>query len=118
MDVSFCHRLYNGSMVLQAVNKKSHSAYKKMIEAIKSGKNPQVILLINFSLTRRRNNLLYEVRQLKKSKKIAEYYTDEFGKIKVLVKIGDKKIRITSVTFQECPDLKTFTIQELKNITK
>ena len=89
-----------------------------MLEAIKSGKNPNVNVYFNFQLTRRRNNLLYEVRQMKKNKKIAKYYTDEHGNIKLLVKLGDKKVRITSVTTKENPELKTFTIKELKDIAK
>ena len=88
-----------------------------MVDAIKSGKNNHVNVFFNFQLTRKRSNLLYEVRQLKKVNKVAKYYTDEHGNIKVLVKLGDKKkVRITSVTSKECPTLKTFTIEELKNI--
>ena len=115
-DVSSCQRLLNGSVVLRVWNRKLGSAYEKMVEAIKSGKNNDINVFFNFQLTRRRNNMLYEVRQLKKTKKIAKYYSDENGNIKILKKLGDKKIKITSITSKDSPDSKTYTVQELKDM--
>ena len=86
-----------------------------MIEAIKSGKNKEINVYFNFQLTRRRNNLLYEVRQLKKQNKVAKFYTDENGAIKVLFKLGGKKERITSITNKNSSFIKTLTTNELKN---
>ena len=62
-DVSSCQRLQNGSVVLRVWNRKLGSAYEKMVEAIKSGKNNDINVFFNFQLTRRRNNLLYKVRR-------------------------------------------------------
>ena len=67
-DVSSCHRMFNGSVVLRVWSCKIGSSYDKMVESIKSGKNHDVNVFFNFQLTRKRQNLLYEVRQHKKSK--------------------------------------------------
>ena len=81
----------------------------------KSGKNNDVNVFFNFQLTRRRNNLLYEVRQLKRQDKVAKFYTDENGGIKVLFKLGGRKERITSITNKVNSNIKTLNIHELKN---
>ena len=41
-------------------------------------------LFVNFALTPRRAALLYEVRQLKRTRKIAKFYTDCDGSITVV----------------------------------
>ena len=50
-------------------------------------------LYVNFQLTRKRNELLNDIRQLKKSNAISKYYTDENGQISIRVKESDKEKR-------------------------
>ena len=78
-DVQACHRLPNGTIILRLWNRRPGSAWSRMIDAIKSGLNKGYNLFANFHLTRKRNGLLYEIRQLKKSGKINKFYTDENG---------------------------------------
>ena len=45
----------------------------ELTNAIKSSKDKDKNVFINFMMTKRRSSLLYEVRQLKKQKKISKY---------------------------------------------
>ena len=56
-------------------------------------------VFFNFMLTKKRNNLLYNVRELKRKEesKIKKFYTDENGTITVLTAEGEKE-RITFTT--------------------
>jgi hypothetical protein len=67
------------------------SALTKVVTAIKSPTqhNKQMNLFFNFQLTRRRSQLLWEVRKLKKSGKIARYWTDSDGSITIRQKEGE-----------------------------
>ena len=68
-------------------------------------------------LTRRRSNLLYDLRQMKKNKQINKFYSDENGQLTVLVKPpqdGGKKQKITYVAKDKVSLPYTLTREELK----
>ena len=75
----------------------------------------------NFQLTKRRSNLLYTVRNLRKSNEIAKYYTDENGYITVMVKSkedGGKKQKVTYTVTKKGEENKTFLEAELMDFVK
>ena len=97
-DIQALHRLPNGTIILRLWNRKPGSAWADLVNGIRSGKNREINFFANFHLTKRRNSLLYEVRQLKKSGQIWKFYTDENGTISFRAKDGGNKIRATYTT--------------------
>ena len=80
-EVQACHRLPNGSIILRLWKRTEDAAWSPLIKSIKEGgkggPSPNLNLFLNFHLTHRRNELVYELRQLKKDGKISKFYTDE-----------------------------------------
>ena len=85
-DIQALHRLPNGTVILRLWNRRPGAAWWMIVDAIKSGRNLGMNLFANFHLTRKRNGILYELRQMKKNKTIAKYYSDENGQISFRVK--------------------------------
>jgi len=95
-DITACHHLPKGGVVLRIHNRKEGSAWEKMIQKMKEGAGQEFNVFFNFQLTKRRSNLLYEVRKLKKDNKISKFFTDENGHIKIRIGATDKdKHRVT-----------------------
>ena len=95
-DVQACHRLPHGAVILRIWNRRPGSAWSKLSQAIKSKPvNPKLNFYANFHLTSRRRNLTFLVRQLKRTERISQYYTDENGSISIKVKETDRKQMIT-----------------------
>ena len=95
------------------------SALGKVTAAIKSPTqhNKKMNLYFNFQLTRRRSQLLYNVRVLKKEGKIARYWTDSDGSITVRKEEGEggHKEKITSFKKgKNSMSLSTLQVHELK----
>ena len=97
-DLQALHRLPNGNVILRLWNRAPGSAWCKLVDGIKSGKNMGMNFFTNFHLTKRRNSLLYEVRQLKKAGSILKFYTDENGQIYFRTKENGPKHKITYFT--------------------
>jgi hypothetical protein len=94
-DVQALHRLQNGNILLKLWNRCPGSAWWKIAEGIKKGKNKNVNLYANFQLTRKRSALLYHLREKKRENKIYKFYSDENGSISFRVSENSKKIRAT-----------------------
>ena len=119
-DIQACHRLPNGSIVLRIWNRKPGSAWSALLTAIKSGSGDRKLnVFLNFHLTHRRNKLMYELRQLKKKKVIAKYYSDENGCLSFKMREADPKKKITfhRVSLDGSPVL-TATIAELQRMVE
>ena len=114
-DISACHRLPSGSIIFCLWNKTPGSCYSKLCDAIKSGKNSEMNVFFNFQLTRRRNSLLYEIRKLKRDKRLHRFYVNENGAITIVVKEGDRKQRITYGELRN-RKIRTMTLEELTAI--
>ena len=97
-EISTCYALKKGGIVLGLWHFGRGSAFQRLSGAIKSGKdvNLEMNVFFNFMLTKKRNNLLFNVRELrrKEDSKIKKFYTDENGTITVLTTEGEKE-RIT-----------------------
>ena len=83
-DIKSCHHTKTG-LIVRLWDFKAGSVYDQVVTAIKSGQGRQVKdVFINFALTNRRASLLYEVRQLVKSKSLDKFFVDSDGSISVL----------------------------------
>ena len=115
-DIQALHRLPNGTVILRLWNRRPGSAWTKIVDGIKSGMNKHINFYANFHLTRKRNGILYEVRQLKKSGQIFKFYTDENGQISFRVKDKSEKVKVTYVTKKRDDIPKTLTKEEILQI--
>ena len=100
-DIQACHRLPNNSVIIRMWNRKIDSAWSKIVDGIKTGKNLGYNVFFNFHLTRRRSNLLYKIRQMKKTGDIAKFYSDENGQLTIMAKKkedGGIKKKVTYLT--------------------
>ena len=114
-DIQACHRLPNGSVIIRIWNRRPGSAWDALMTAIKTGAGDRSLnVFLNFHLTNRRNKIMYELRQLKKKKMIAKYYSDENGCLSFKKFDTDQKRRITfhHANADSAPML-TVTIDEL-----
>ena len=112
-DISSCHYLPKGGIFFSLWNQRPGSPSSDMTDKIKACKDKTKNIFINFMMTRRRSSLLFEVRQLKKQKKIARYYSDEKGAISIKVKAEDTNIKLASFYLTKNSPVKTYTIKEL-----
>ena len=95
-EIVSCHHTSSGMIIFRLGNFKPGSSFHQVVTAIKNGAGKDVgDLFVNFALTPRRASLLYEVRQLKKAKKISKFHTDCDGSITVVNQDGTK-MKITS----------------------
>ena len=115
-DIQACHRLPGGGIVLRLIRRGPGSAWASIVEKVKEGYNADMNVYFNFQLTRRRNSLVYELRQIKKDGMIHKFYTDENGHISAKVKNGDQKIRLTYYAKEKGKAPVTITIDELRSL--
>ena len=123
-DIQACHRLPHGAVILRIWNRKAGSPWSKLVSAIKSKPvNKSLNFYANFHLTSRRMKVSFFVRQLKQSKQIHQYYTDENGTISIRLKEFDKKKIITfhRVGKEQTPvlsltedDIKSLLVSEIR----
>ena len=96
-DIQDTHYLPGGNIIVRVWNVAPRSAYKLLVDRIKSGKNKKEIpVFVNFQLTKRRSTILFHLRSLKREGKIFKYYSDENGNISLRVKEGGSKLKLTS----------------------
>ena len=107
------HRLPNGSVIVRFWNRRPGSTWCKIVDGIKSGKNKDLNFYANFHLTRKRNGILYEVRQLKKAGKISKFFTDKNGQISLKIGENGAKIKVTYDAKRKDEAPKTLTKEEI-----
>ena len=95
-EIVSCHHTNSGMLIFRLADFKPGSTFQQVVNAIKNGAGKDVHdLFVNFALTPRRAALLYEVRQLKRAKKISKFHTDFDGTITVVQNDGTK-MKITN----------------------
>ena len=100
-DVQDVHFLPGGNIILRVWNVSPKSAFRLLVDRVKSGKGKKEIpIFLNFQLTKRRSTILFHLRTLKREGKIFKYYSDENGTISVRVKEGGSKVKLTSFPSQ------------------
>ena len=97
-EIQACHRLPNNQVILRLWKRTPGSSWSRLVAGIKSGMNAGYNVYFNFQLTRRRINLVYELRQLRKNKSIQKFFTDENGQISVIIREGGNKHRLTYIS--------------------
>jgi len=68
-DITACHHLPKGGVVLRIHNRKKVSTWESIIQRMKEGVWPDVNVFFNIQLTKHRSNLLFEVQKLKNENK-------------------------------------------------
>ena len=95
-DVQDVHFMPGGNIILRIWNVSPKSAYKLLVDRVKSGKGKQEVpIFLSFQLTKRRSTILFHLRTLKREGKIFKYYSDENGAISVRTKEGGPKVKLT-----------------------
>ena len=96
-EIKSCHHTATG-IVFRLGDLKPGSGFCQMVSAIKGGQGKDVPnLFINFAMTPRRASLLFEIRQLKRTKAISKFYADYDGSIAIIKEEKGRKIKLTSV---------------------
>ena len=111
-DIANCHHTSKGDIIVSFWKNRKPSAFQNLVTAIKSSNGSDVNLYFNFMLTQRRGKLLFEIRKLKKAKRIFKFYSDEEGSISIKKNKEDKKNKKVT-DFYENKKLKTWTVEDL-----
>lgn len=98
-DIKSARRVYRaGTVVIVFHDLKPGSVYSNLVQAMKSKgantNNPN--LYANFTLTPRRNTMLYHIRKAHKDRVLEKYYADYNGFLVIVRKGQQAKIRLTS----------------------
>ena len=112
-DIASCFRLKKGGILVKFTKKGKGSQFHTLSSKIKSSQGANINLYLNFMMTARRGELLFEIRNLKKAGKIKKFYSDEEGNIAIKLNHGDNTIRVTDVFTDSSKKLKTWTLEEL-----
>ena len=117
-DIETCFHLPKGGIMVSFWKKSRGSPFQELAGMIKSKTNADLNLYFNFCLTKRRSQLLFEVRKLKRDNKIDKFYSDEHGLISIKLANSNFKQKVTSIPMKESSNLKTMTIEELHQETQ
>ena len=115
-EIQACHRLPNNRVILRLWKTSHGSSWHRLVDKIKSGVNSGFNVYFNFHLSRRRNNLMYEIRKLKMAGKLHKFFVDENGQISVRIGETDGKRRVTYFSVGRGGDPLTLSIQELHEL--
>ena len=70
-------------------------------------------LFVNYQMTKRRNSILFQLRQLKRTKKIYKFYTNENGQIQYKLSENSNKVTVTYVVKDKESRPTTMSVAEL-----
>ena len=98
---------------MKFAKKGEDSQYHSLSSKIKSSQGAKINLYLNFMMTPRRGELLFEIRNLKRSGRIFKFYTDEDGNISIKLNRGENIIRVTDVFSEGSNKLRTWSLDEL-----
>ena len=112
-DIASCFHLKKGGILVKFWKKGKGSQFHTLSSKIKSSQGANINLYMNFMLTPKRGELLFQIRTLKREGKISKFYSDEEGNISIKLKRGDNITRVTDIFNEGTKKLKTWTIGEL-----
>ena len=112
-DIASCFHLKKGGILVKFWKKGKGSQFHTLSSKIKSSQGTNINLYMNFMLTPKRGELLFQIRTLKREGKISKFYSDEEGNISIKLKRGDNITRVTDIFNEGTKKLKTWTIGEL-----
>ncbi len=107
-DISACHVLSkrgaDSTYILRISNMKPGSSWDILAAGMLTGKNKETKanfsdanVFLNFQLTRKKGNMLREVRKAKADRKVMKYGTDQNGRITVRVRQNSPWVEVASV---------------------
>jgi len=109
-DIASCFRLKKGGVLVKFTKKGKGSQFHTLSSKIKSSQGANIILYLNFMMTARRGELLFQIRNLKKEGRIKKFYSDEEGNISIKL---NNTVRVTDVYNEASKKLRTWTLDEL-----
>lgn len=115
-DIQALHRLPNASIIVRVWNRRQNSAWNSLLSSIKMGgkqEKKSMNLFLSFHLTKRRSELVKELKKQKRAGRIFKFSTDENGVIAFRTSQIGQKIRITYASNKESEEPRTLTVKEL-----
>ena len=106
------------SIVLRIWNRRAGSAWSVLIGKIMSGGNRATNVYANFQLTKRRSDLVYNLRKLKEAKKISKFYTNENGQVCYRISENSNKVKVTFFSAKKDSNPSTLSVAELLDTFK
>ena len=96
-DLKVAHHLPNGNLKVKFRDLKATSKFHQVVNKIKRPlpDEKKVPIYLNFDFTKKRNEMLFQIRRLRREEKIAYYLTDFDGSITVQQKDGGERVRLT-----------------------
>ena len=96
-DLKLAHHLPNGNLKVKFRDLKATSKFHAVVTKIKRPlpDEKKVPIYLNFDFTKKRNEMLFQIRRLRREEKIAFYLTDFDGSITVQQKDGGERVRLT-----------------------
>jgi hypothetical protein len=113
-DLRTCHYTPCSAVVFWLGDLKYGSKCDNIIRAIQLGKNKKMNVYFNFMLTRRRTNLLYQVRWEKRAGKIQRFFSDNDGFITIVHHEGDLRYKLTDCFDTNNKTFSTFLVEEFQ----
>ena len=115
-EITTCYHLKKGGIIVYFKNQNQDSGFQRLVSIIKSSKsNKDVNVYFNFMLTRKRNSLLFDIRQLRKEMENLKYFTDENGNISIQAPNSQRRNRVTNVFDDKTGGVITWNVEEIKD---
>ena len=114
-EISACHNLQSKNILIKIWNRKEGSAWEKLSNQIKKGGRKENIYA-NYMMTSMRNNIMFELRKLKKKGKVEKIFSVENGKISIKVHEKNSKQPISFFAEEKFGICKTLSIKEIKDL--
>ena len=117
-DISACHHLQSKNILVKIWNRKEGSAWEKLSNQIMKGGRKEENIYANYMMTSMRNNIMFELRKLKRDGLVEKIFSDENGKISIKVHEKSSKQPISFFAEEKFGICKTLSINEIKDLVK
>lgn len=117
-DISACHHLQSKNILIKIWNRKEGSAWEKLSNQIMKGGRKEENIYANYMMTSMRNNIMFELRKLKRDGLVEKIFSDENGKISIKVHEKSSKQPISFFAEEKFGICKTLSIKEIKDLVK
>ena len=117
-DISACHHLQSKNILIKIWNRKEGSAWEKLSNQIMKGGRKEENIYANYMMTSMRNNIMFELRKLKRDGLVEKIFSDVNGKISIKVHEKSSKQPISFFAEEKFGICKTLSIKEIKDLVK
>ena len=99
------------NILIKILNRNERSAWEKLSNQIKKGERKEENIYANYNMmTNKSNNILFELRELKREGKLEKIFSDENGKISIKVNENSSKQTIIFSAEEKFGICKTLSI--------